>query len=113
MEEFNRKTSVLVYRAIGKKIDETIDSVEAEELGNHYEKILTDLSWIACKELEAYLVINLCRGYDQLAQLIMKREKKNKGSIDYDKLLGRLRTRAHRGRKKVLDRIEKMYTTAK
>ena len=40
MEEFNKKTSVLVYRAIGKKIDETIDSVEAEELGNHYEKIL-------------------------------------------------------------------------
>ena len=109
MEKFNQKTSVLIYRAIGKTPGEAIDSTESDELGSHYERVLTDLIDIAYKELEAYLVINLCRSYDQLAKFIIKRENKEYSSDEYGKLLARLRTRAHRGRGKVVKNIEKIY----
>jgi len=104
-------TSAMIFRDIGKSPDENLDSMESDELEKHYGKILTGLTVVACKELEAYLAINSCRNYDQLANLIMKRERINLRNREYDKLLGRLRTRAHRGREKVLKKIRDLYET--
>ena len=111
MEYFASMTHAMMIRAIG----ETPDSIEPSELKELWEvrgKIIADPSQIGPKELEAFLNIDLCRTYDQLAKLIMKREKKkNISTGDYKRLLASLRTRAHRGRKKLIKRIIEIYDT--
>lgn len=111
MRKFKLKTFGMMYRAMDKPHDEPFGRVEIDELGEHYEGILASTAWVACKELEAYMAINSCKNYDQLAKLIMKRERKNCGPIEYKKLLGRLRTRAHRGREKVIKKLSEIYET--
>jgi hypothetical protein len=109
MEEFSDYSASMIFKAMGKSPDSNLVGFEAEELSRHYETILMDLSNLAPKELEAYMTINSCHSYEQFAQFIINREKKNVSSKEYEKLLASLRTRAHRGRKKVIKAISQLY----
>jgi len=111
MEKFSSDTAIKILKAIGKSPGETLSDLEAEELGRHHENVLTDLSNLAPKELEAYLTINSCQSYDHLAKLILGREKKNLSGEKYRKFLVRLRTRAHRAKGKIIDRLTEIYET--
>ena len=109
MENFQLKTLGMILRAIDKPLNESLDAAENEELGEYLEMILTSIKWIAYKEVEAYLIINTCKDYDQFAKLVMRREGKKLKGKEYDRLLGRLRTRAHRGRKKIINKLREIY----
>ena len=109
MEDFQIKTLAMIYQVMEKPPEEPFFSAEFDEFAKHHKQILTDISCVAVRELEAYLAINSCKNYDQLAKLIMRREGKNLKKSEYDKLLGRLRTRAHRGRKKMIEKLSKIY----
>lgn len=111
MEEFSQATGAMIFQAMGKTPDSSLSPSEAENLDRHHAEIMADISIIALKELEAYLALNTCISYDQLAKLIEKREGKNLSGEEHEKLLGRLRTRAHRGREKVLKKIRQIYQT--
>ena len=109
MEKFSITTVIKILKAIGKSPDEPLSDLETEELARHHESVLTNLLDIGPKELEAYLSINTCKTYESYAKFILNREKKNLSGKEYQKLLVRLRTRTHRGRKKVIQKLREIY----
>jgi hypothetical protein len=111
MEDFFIETRRMMIEAMGKTPDSPPSASEAEKLSQYYDEIIGDISTAAPKEIEAYLSLRNCRSYDQLARLIQKRESRNLAGEEYERFLGRLRTRAHRGRQKVLKRLRQVYKT--
>lgn len=109
MEKFSITTAIKILKAIGKSPDEPLSELEAEELCRHHESVLTNLSGIGPKEFEAYLTINTCKTYESYAKFILNREKKNLSGKEYQKFLARLRTRTHRGRKKLIKKLKEIY----
>jgi hypothetical protein len=112
MEEFAIMTTGMILKTLGKTLDDfSLSLSEKEHLTENHSKIIADITIIAPKELEAYLALNTCSTYQQLAKLVAKREQKNLSEEEYEKLLGTLRTRAHRGREKLLEGIRQKYQT--
>ncbi len=104
----------MYLEAMGKpKDDLSLSLSEQQKLHQHLHEIMSELQDIAPKELEAFLAVDTGHSYEQLANLIARREKKNLSEEEYEKLVGALRTRAHRGRQKVVRRIKQIYQTEK
>ena len=113
MEDFSKETFGKILKATGQADGWSLSQSETESFYEHYSKTLIDLSITAAKEVEAYLSLERCRTYEQLAKLIAKREEKNLCEREFEVLLGRLRTRACRGRQKVLKKISQIYQAKK
>lgn len=113
METFSLATFGMILEATGQKDDWSLSKSETEKFREHYSEILIDISKTPTKEIEAYLCLETCHTYEQLAKLIAKREHKNMSDEEFENLLSILRTRAHRGRRKVLKKISQIYRIGK
>jgi len=111
MEEYQNITGAMIIKAMGKTPDCDLSSSELKKLEEQHCEIIADISIIAPNELEAFLALNTCCTYEHLAKLIAWREQKKLSEKEYNKFLVRLRTRAHRGREKVVKMIRQIYQT--
>jgi hypothetical protein len=110
MKDFAIMTSGMILKLMGKTLDDfSLSPSEREHLAENHIKITADLTIIAPKELEAYLALNTCSTYQHLAKLVAKRERKKLSEEENERLLGTLRTRAHRGREKMLEGMRQIY----
>ncbi|PQP35724.1 hypothetical protein C6A37_01190 [Desulfobacteraceae bacterium SEEP-SAG9] len=119
MEEFQDTSAALIIKAMGKLPHEKLTSKEHDELEKFHFKICIDTSYTSPKEIEAYLVINRCKTYEEYADFLLGNRKielesnpeKKDIEEEREKLINRLRTRAHRGREKILKELKKIYET--
>ena len=107
MEYFAISTWKKIVDAMGKSALTSADEIEG--FVEHYSRIIENISVVAPKELEAYLAIQSCRSYKQLADLILAREGKALAKGQYEKFLMRLPPRASRGRNRIVREIKKIY----